>query len=403
MRLAKNLIFSLAILSFSCTNVSAMYILLENSSRHLVKKKASCSVSKRFLSNTLDFERNMKKSENKILETPIVPKNKPKSYNLPANFFIEHREDITLDKVNERIFHVHREIDMEKESSINSDEQSENKKDKQFALFKKENGNIIDRRIRVDDPLNSQYLPICYLRGSYKLSDTDTLFYKGSGFRNSLNQVVTAGHNLFIDEESVEKYFKHKKMPLPQKSFSFDNKLLTMYVIFGYRNEKGGLKYVHLSEVNGRHCFIHDVRDLGIIQLPSSQKKLLDNDIGSLPTMFFPDQPHEYIDKNITIVGYPGEIQEPSLYSHSGPIKNADPGKIVFYDIDTTKGNSGSPGLDGVANSNDIRSVFLTHTHNEKKSLLNAGQGYDQDFYDFMFSISKLGTENFLSINLRKF
>jgi hypothetical protein len=215
--------------------------------------------------------------------------------------------------------------------------------------------------------------------------------------------VVTAGHNLFIDEKSVEEYFKRKKMPLPKKSFSFDNKLLTMYVIFGYRNEERELKYVHLSEVNGRHCFIHDVRDLGIIQLPSSQKKLLDNDIGSLPTMFFPDQPHEYIDKNITLVGYPGEKQVPSLYSHSGPIKNADPGKIIFYDIDTTKGNSGSPGLDGVVNGNDTRSVFLTHTHNEKKSLLNAGQGYDQDFYDFMLSISELGMGNFLPVNLRKF
>ncbi len=403
MKIGKNLIFSLAFMGFSCTNVFAMHTLLEKSSRHIAKKQISCNLSKRFLSNKLDYEINMKKYENKILETPIIPKNKPKFYDLPANFFIENRDNAILENVNERIFHVHREIEMEKESSINIDDKYKNKKYRQFALLKQENGNIIDRRAKVDDPLNPQYLPICYLRGSYKLSDQDTFFYRGSGFRNSLNQVVTAGHNLFISEEDVENYFKSKKKALPQKKFSFDNKLLTMYVIFGYTQEKLGSKYVHLSEINGRHCFVNDICDLGIIQLPTSQKKLLDDDIGSLPTMFFPDQPHEYIDKNITIVGYPGEKEHPFLYSHSGPIKNSDPGKIVFYDVDTTGGNSGSPGLNGLVNGNDIRSVFLTHTHNEKKSLLNAGQGYDQDFYDFMFSISNLGARNFFPVNLRKF
>ena len=101
--------------------------------------------------------------------------------------------------------------------------------------------------------------------------------------------------------------------------------------------------------------------------------------------MFFPDQPHEYVGKNITIVGYPGEIGEPSLHSHNGPIKTVDPGKIVFYDVDTTKGNSGSPGLNGIKNHNEeIIPVFLTHTHSVIESKINAGQGYDQDFYNFM-------------------
>lgn len=386
MNFTKNLIFSLVLVNFSYTNASAMQSLIEESISHVFKNKAVYTVSKRFFSNK-EFSKHVyiasdiNKSRNKILETPIIPKEKPLSYTLPINFFMEKRGDVILNSINERIFHVHRDIKMEKELLIN-----ESKQDKQFSLFKKLEGKIVDRRIKVKDPLKPQYLPICYLHGSYKISDKDSLLYVGSGFRNSLNQVVTAGHNLLIDEEDVEKYFASKKILLPQKKFLFDKNFLTMQIIFGYRDEQGVPKYSHISEVNGKHCFVQDGRDLGVIQLPISQKALLDNTIGSLPTIFFPDQPHEYIDKNITLIGYPGEIKEPSLHSHSGPIKNVDPGKIVFYDVDTTKGNSGSPGLNGIDNGENITPAFLTHTHAVTGSQLNAGQGYDQDFYDFMYS-----------------
>jgi V8-like Glu-specific endopeptidase len=190
-----------------------------------------------------------------------------------------------------------------------------------------------------------------------------------------------------VEEEDLEKFCERKKILLPSKKFSFNKNLLTVQIIFGYRDEKGTPQYSYISEVNGKHTFIHDSRDLGIVQLPAIQKKLLDDNIGSLPITFFPDQPHEYVDKDITIVGYPGEIEQPSLHAHNGPIKNVDPGKIVFYDLDTTKGNSGSPGLNGIIkDESNIIPVFLTHTHSVTENKINSGQGYDQDFYDFMIN-----------------
>lgn len=330
------------------------------------------------------------KPVNKILETPIIAKRKPLSYILPKDFFIEDREDVTINHVNERILHVHRNINMEKESSSDSDSDRKevNHKDKHWGLFKEEDGKILDRRIKIKDPLSPQYLPICHLHGSYKLSDKDLLAYKGSGFRNSLNQIITAGHNLFIDEKDIKKYYQKKNLPLPKEKFSFEKERLTMEIIFGYLYENGETKYSYIYKVNGAHCFTKKGRDLGIIQLPTSQRELLDNNIGSLPTKLFPDQPHEYMGKHITIIGYPGELKTPFLYSHSGPIKNVDPSRIVFYEVDTTKGNSGSPGFPEINNDESNKEIipsFLTHTHGIHKSKVNAGEGYDQDFYDFMF------------------
>jgi len=358
-------------------NASAMLAIEETICANLCKRitsRASYKTSKRFFGTIMD--KSVDKNGKKILETAIIAKEKPPAYALPSSFFMERRRGIILSNVNERIFHLHRQIKMEKELLIHED-----KKDKQFALFKTEGEKTIDRRVKVKEHLSPQYLPICYLHGSYKLSDEDSLSYVGSGFRNSLNQIVTAGHNLFIDEVDVKKYFESRKLPFSK--FIFDKRFLTMQIIFGYINEQGP-KYSHISEVNGKHCFAHDSRDLGIIQLPLTQRVLLDTTIGSLPTTFFPDQPHEYIDRLITLVGYPGEIEEPSLHLHSGPIRSVDPGKTVFYDIDTTKGNSGSPGLSGIEDGKNILPVFLTHTHAVEGYKLNAGQGYDQDFYDFM-------------------
>ena len=270
--------------------------------------------------------------------------------------------------------------------------------DKHRVLLIKQKGNIIDRRIKVKDPVSPQYLPICHLHIFYKLSDKDALVYNGSGFRNSFNQIITAGHNLYIEQKDVEEYYERKKIPYSQK-FSFDKNLLSIQMIFGYNEEKENPKYVYTLGVNGIHCFNHPTRDLGVIQLPITKKELLDDHVGSLPTMFFPEQPHEYKDKVVSIVGYPGEITPPALYFHSGPIRYVNPNKEVFYDVDTTKGNSGSPGfpeLNWEKNVQNIGPAFLTHTHASyshdfQKSKINAGQGYDQDFYDFMFSCTNKG------------
>ena len=390
----KKIILSMVLIGFYSYQSSAMQFVLNESIRNFPMGKVWYQVSKRSFhdnvnKNISDTEIDLSREKlNKKLEIPIIRKNIPNSYILPTDFFMEKRDNVILESVNERVIHVHRNITMEKEMSIqDKNNQQKYSKYKQFALFKDKDGFPIDRRIKVNDPLSPQYLPICYLHCSYRLSDKDSLLYTGSGFRNSINQIITAGHNLSVEEEDLEKFCERKKILLPSKKFSFNKNLLTVQIIFGYRDEKGTPQYSYISEVNGKHTFIHDSRDLGIVQLPAIQKKLLDDNIGSLPITFFPDQPHEYVDKDITIVGYPGEIEQPSLHAHNGPIKNVDPGKIVFYDVDTTKGNSGSPGLNGIIkDESNIIPVFLTHTHSVTENKINAGQGYDQDFYDFMIN-----------------
>ena len=109
--------------------------------------------------------------------------------------------------------------------------------------------------------------------------------------------------------------------------------------------------------------------------------------MGSLPLALIPYQPHEYMGQDITIVGYPGEKNPKSLWYHSGPIKNIDADKLTTYDVDTTKGNSGSPGFIKFAPliSSDVLddfSVCLVHT--EQSPPFNSGQGFDGDILDFI-------------------
>ncbi len=385
----------IAVISFSSTSVFAMEAFLEKT----LKNKYLYKIPKRFFSDkiaekNIPIHQKIKKTDiKKILETPIIAKEKPVFFDLPKDFFIENRDNVIVERVNERIMHVHQNITLEKELSFkNVIKKKDNKNDdKHRALLTEQDGKIIDRRIKVKDPTIPQYLPICHLHIFYKLNDQDSLVFSGSGFRNSFNQIITAGHNLYIEQKDVEEYYKKKNINYSQK-FSFDKNFFSIQMIFGYNEEEKKTKYLYTLGVNGIHCFNHPTRDLGIIQLPFNKKELLDGRVGSLPIMSFPDQPHEYKDKDITIVGYPGEIDPPSLYFHSGPIKYVNPNKEVFYDVDTTGGNSGSPGFPKLILEENVKKivpVFLTHTHasyndNSQKAKVNAGAGYDEDFYDFM-------------------
>lgn len=404
MKYAKNMILILTVMGFSCTNAFAMDVLLRKSTRHVCRKATTHKTAKRLVTSrsskrTLAPDKiDKSQSFNEMLETPIIAKRTPPSYPLPKDFFVEDREGVTVEPISERLLYVHQNIAMEKEAFIKDIiKQNNQDKDKQYVLLHKKGGKVEDHRVKITDPLNPQYLPICHVHGSYKLNDQDLLAYRGSGFRNSFNQIITAGHNLFIDEEGVEEYYKKRKRSLPKKDFLFEKELLTLEIIFGYREDEGITKYSHICKVNGKHSFIQKGRDLGIIQLTTGEKTLLDDNIGSLPTMFFPDQPHEYMGKYITIVGYPGELKKPSLYAHSGPITNVNPSRVVFYEVDTTKGNSGSPGFSGLVDAGknkNISPVFLTHTHGMHDSKINAGEGYDQDFYDFMVEHYKLTSKS---------
>ena len=400
MKYAKNMFVVLTVMGFSCSNAFAMDALLVRATKHVCRKATTHKTAKRLVTSKASKKSrtpdkiSKPQSFNEILETPTVAKKRPPSYPLPKDFFVEDREGVTVERVSEGLLYVHQNAEIEREAFINDIiKQNDPDRDKQYVLLHEKDGKVEDRRIKVIDPLDSQYLPICHLYGSYKLNDQDLFTYRGSGFRNSFNQIITAGHILFLDKERVEEFYKKKNRALPKKDFLFEKELLTLQIIFGYREEAGITKYSHICTVNGKHSFVQNGRDLGVIQLPTSQKALLDDKIGNLPTMLFPDQPHEYMGKPITIVGYPGVIKNPTLYFHSGPIINVNPSKVVFYEVDTTKGNSGSPGFPGVIGAEKnkhINPVFLTHTHGRRNSKVNGGEGYDQDFYDFMVEYYKL-------------
>lgn len=109
-----------------------------------------------------------------------------------------------------------------------------------------------------------------------------------------------------------------------------------------------------------------------------------------MPVRFLPDQPHKYFNREVTIVGYPGEKNRKEMYAHSGPIKKVDPQGTVYYEVDTSGGNSGSPVFLELNGKRDKKSVVVenfpvsvVHTHNVNDEL-NAGEKIDEDLVDFM-------------------
>ena len=322
------------------------------------------------------------KPTSKIILKGFAPKKKAVSHLLPKGFFIEDREGVVVEKIKENLIYVYEKERSEKEFCLENGNGS-----KQFGLFHKENNIIIDRRIKTQNIFDFQYMPICLLRGIYKVNDDHNgkLIYHGSGFRNSLNQIVTAGHNLYLESEDIKGFCNERNISLKNHDFDIDS--LTVQLMFGVSFKEKGNKYyyVRTASVNGHDCFVKKGRDFGVVNLPISEKTDLDDDVGSLPIAFMPSQPHEYMEKNIDIVGYPGEKIPRSLWYHSGPIKNIDADKLTTYDVDTTKGNSGSPGFfDLQGNSKNIEDFPVSLVHTRSNRPFNSGQGFDGDILDFM-------------------
>lgn len=321
----------------------------------------------------------------KRLFTGVNPVKRLAVHKLQKEFFIEKTKSATVERINERMLYVHDNRLEEKEKSLVK------RYDKELGLFKKVGGNLVDRRLVVQDHMEPPYGSISFLRVIYNMTPRDELVFSGTGFRNGLNQIVTAGHNLFVDEELIEETCVKRKIPL--KDFKFNKRNITVEAFFGFRqNKEGESFYTHLSRVNGSHCSVHNERDFGVVSLSAEKSVFLDEHVGALSIGFLPDQPHEYLDKEVSIVGYPGEKEPIEMHFHSGPIKSIDHRGIVYYEVDTSGGNSGSPGfLDlkktgsiGVANF----PACLVHTHRSKDPL-NAGVKIDDDLVEFMERISR--------------
>lgn len=152
--------------------------------------------------------------------------------------------------------------------------------------------------------------------------------------------------------------------------------------------------YSHYSKISGIDSHVHENRDFGLVLLPEKKSSFLDQSIGALSIGFLPEQPYEYIKKSISIVGYPGEKEKIEMYHHTGPVRKIDHRGIVYYDVDTSSGNSGSPGFMDFRKKAELRvedsPVCVVHTHASKEDSLNAGVGIDDDLVEFMKSFIKL-------------
>lgn len=229
-------------------------------------------------------------------------------------------------------------------------------------------------------------MAIAYLRMVYNITPHDELVFSGTGFRNPLNQIVTAGDNVFVEKGFIKKTCQHKKIKLQDYDFKKEN--LSIDVFFGFKEDSVGPSYTHtVLGISGNCSFRHSSRDFGIVSLPAAKFSFLDLHVGALGVRYLPDQPHEYLGKKVSIVGYPGEKKPREMYSHSGPILGINHKGVVSYAVDTSKGNSGSPGFFNwkkwkKSNMSNFPAC-LVHTH----SLVgqsNAGEKIDPDLAKFM-------------------
>jgi V8-like Glu-specific endopeptidase len=319
----------------------------------------------------------------KKLLNGINPVKRPILHKLQKEFFVENRKTSTVERINERTLYVHDNRIKEQEKAL--DKQG----NKEFALFKKnENGKTIDRRSVIQDHLEQPYRPISFLKIIYNLTPEDVIVFQGTGFRNGLNQIVTAGHNLTLTEKFIKEECALRNIFL--NDYKFNKKRLTIESFFGFKEDKqdGEFLYSFISRINGIKSFTHEYRDFGVFSLPSDKSSFLDDNIGALGFKFLSDQPHEYTSDEVRIAGYPGEIRPIEMYSHKGPIKNIDDKGIVYYDVDTSSGNSGSPGFLELKNDHDSNvenfPVCLVHTHRYRSQELNAGEKIDEDLIQFM-------------------
>jgi len=303
-------------------------------------------------------------------------------HELPKDFFIENGRNSTVERINERTFYVHDNRVEEKENTLIASS------DRELALFEKENGKVLDRRLAVINPTEPPYKAICFLRGIHNITPRDELIYYGTGFRNGLNQVVTCGHNLHVEEKIIQSECEKRKIRLD--SYEFIPKNLIIETIFGFKGkEDGKFLYSHIFRTNVSRCFTHEYRDFGVVPIGNKKSKDLDESIGALSIGFLPEQPHEYIDKEVSIVGYPGEKTPIAMYFHSGPIRSINHRGVVHYEVDTSGGNSGSPGFlnlrTNTLTTSDVSDfpACLIHCHASEKPL-NGGEKFDDELVKFM-------------------
>jgi len=269
-----------------------------------------------------------------VLRSAIKPKeNQIPVKKISTEFFIESNKAFDLEEIEGKIKIYHEKKPFLEHSSGLFNH---------FGLIEQDKQGIpIDRRKKVENFLKHPYSAITLLEACYKI-DGGRLVSLGSatGYRNSLNQIITAKHVLIPSNKALQ-FLKNKKFI--SNNHVFEKERIHIRALFGY-DAKNETAIERIWDINGTHMFWDQDKDFGIINLPSTQKEDLDNFVGSLKIDFIEDV-NRIIDTKATIVGYPGEKGK-ELHSHTGEIFFAEPGNgVVRYRIDATYGNSGSPGF----------------------------------------------------------
>jgi len=305
-----------------------------------------------------------------LLSEGIKATKKPVQAKIPDDFFLENDPEYKSEKLNDRITVFTRTNERKKEKYNISE------KRKDFALLTKDlKGNMLDRRTKIKDIFVFPHLPICYLGIHYEMPNGEIIKFSGTGYRNTLNQIMTAGHNLHLEESDVE-YFLRKH---DQKKFTFSRENMTLEILFGLDGDH--LLPDHIYKVPGNKTFRMMNKDFGIIQLPQYLYKKINDEIGSLPLKNAPN--YVYIGKQeISVIGYPGEKNK-QMYEHKGTLLKNTIKNELEYDVDTTAGNSGSPIFEWVGADKEKIKVIGTHTHNVDDKR-NGGEGIDDEIREFM-------------------
>lgn len=181
-----------------------------------------------------------------------------------------------------------------------------------------------DRRQRVLSPKKAPWSFNGRLRIYFESNDDTqkSIVCLGSGVMIGPDLALTCAHNLYLS-------------PTIQKKYPHLEPYAKMVTFLPGINGKQVYKESHIGRAVIAPEWVKSNdpgQDLALLHLEES----IGVQIGYSAVDALPLQ----VDTEVSITGYPGELQD-QMYTMSGPIKKIESHKI-FYDIDTTKGNSGS-------------------------------------------------------------
>lgn len=204
----------------------------------------------------------------------------------------------------------------------------------------------VDRRHRVIHPYKDPYR----IHGHLYMTFHENTFYIGSGTLISGKFIITAGHNLYAPEHDqvAEKITFYPGKNGKYKYWHSDAEMIAIHPDWYNKGLRGA--------------------DIGIVMLKDNLKR----QVGNLEPVVVDFQDKDNLKMNINITGYPGSPGNGNeMYTMEGlPISVKD-GTRLFYDIDTSPGQSGSGVWTFDENGSPI--CVAVHTYGGVKGIGNSG------------------------------